>query len=240
MGKRKVDPQVKRDAILRIKAGSSTYREEAKRLGITPPALHEVKKKMDAREAAEAPPPSAPAAASQLDKALGAAGLGTKVDVSKPPTPEELKLAAPQALQLDADYCVGTLTQIKTVGTCGGAVLMGVPIFDERVFKAGKLGKTAEEAVRTAAPELAPLLRKYLPDGSSLVGLAIVLVMDFAGTYGTLRELRTEYQKKSEEAEKAAPPEAAPVPKPPPPTRTESTHYPEGWMANIKPAPEAA
>jgi hypothetical protein len=195
MPKRKVKTDEMRAAAARVVSGSTSYGDEGKRLGVSRQAVFAAAKKI--RPDTDAPPVDAKPSDSPLDAARRAAGTAPP-DSKTPLTPEELKRAGPDAVRMDADYCVTTLNEVKTVAAMGGALLCKVPVTDERVWKLGQLTPNAENAVRTAAPELAPLLRKYLPDGTALIGLVVVLAMDAAGTYNALRELGIEYKKKRE------------------------------------------
>ena len=198
MGKRKVEPEKKRAAIARVLSGSTSYGEEAKRLNVAKSTLHEAAQKI--KPGADQPSPAAgdsPLEAAQKAAGVkGAAGAGAS---KVPLTPDEVKIAGADALKMDADYCVATINQVKSVSIMGVAWWFDLPILSEpRLTPLMSLGPKAEEATRTAAPELAPLLRKYFPDGSLLIGLALALAMDTAGTVQGLKPLIDEYRKKRE------------------------------------------
>jgi len=199
MGKRKVDPLKKREAIARVLTGSTTYRTEAKRLGVSKSTLHEAAQdlKPDNDQVDQAAGPSE----TPLEAARKAAGLAK--DPKAPLTTDELKLASPQAIAMEQEYCLATIASAKLLGTCGGALIARVPLTDERVFQVAQIGKPAVEGIRAAAPELSPLLKKYLPEGASLVGLAIVLLFDCAASFMQMRDLSLEYRKKRDEEEAA-------------------------------------
>jgi hypothetical protein len=198
MGKRKVKPEEKRAAAARVVAGSTTLRQEADRLGLSKSTIHETVQEIRPDSANPAPPDKPGTPLEEAKKAIGTAPPGPKAILTK----EELLKAGPQAIALEEQYVVTTLNEIKTLGVLGGGLLMRIPVMtDPRIPPIAKLGDMAEAAARTAAPELGPLMRKYLPDGSALIGLALALLLDAAGTFLALREIGLEYRKKREEEE---------------------------------------
>jgi transposase-like protein len=196
MGKRKVDPEKKRAAVARVLSGSTSYGDESKRLGVAKSTLHEAAQKI--KPGADAPPPAA--GDSPLEAAQKAAGVkGAAGSSNVPLTADEVKLAGADALKQDQDWCVSQLNQVKSMSVLGVAWWYDVPILTEpRLTPLLSLGPKAEEATRTAAPELAPLLRKYFPDGSLLIGLVVALAMDGAGTFQGIKPLIDEQRKKRE------------------------------------------
>lgn len=206
MGRRKVSPGVKRAAVARVVAGSSSLREEANRTGLSKSTLHEavqdLRPKPDEPDAGGAAAEPGDSALEAAQKAIGISAEDTK----RPLTRDEILRAGPDARQMDEEFCVNTLNEIKTLGVLGGGLAQGIPVLSEkRLEPLCKMGEMAEGATRTAAPELAPLLRKYLPDGSALVGLALVLVLDAGGTFLAMRQIAAEHQaRREEEAKKKA------------------------------------
>jgi hypothetical protein len=208
VGKRKVKPEVKRAAAARVVSGSSSLREEASRTGLSKSTLHEAVRDLQPKPGEDPGQPQISPGDSALEAAQKA--VGAAPPAKGPLTPEEILKAGPAAREQDENYCVTTLNEIKTVGVFGGGLLMGIPVLTEkRLLEISKLGEMAEGATRTAAPELAPLLRKWLPEGSTLAGLVVVLLIDLAGTWSAMREIALEYRKKREAEEAAKKKEAA-------------------------------
>jgi len=237
--KRKTDPIVLADAVSRIKSGEWQLQQAAERCGIAISAMSTAVHRDDGiplQKATDDTEGSTP-----LDRALAAAGVGDQgpgpdqadkgPSKSQPPPSSETRPTADKPVVSDADYCVGVVLTAKKIAVLGGGLWMGIPPLDDRLAKLGDLSKDLRKATEVASPELAPILKKWFPEGSLLLAFCVSLLFESLGTHGAMKELAKEHAAKRLEKKAEAEKKAAETPKaPPPPTNGQR----EPWLSKIK------
>lgn len=195
MGKKKVDPERKRRAVVDVIKGKP-LREAARELGVAPSTLHESVKETRERTAAgwggepaaaapapEAASPGAPAAAdaiAKVDRILahaGAAPADNGSDVTKPLTPQEL---APKPALDKAEYCVQKCSTFKGMAVFGISQNYKVPSTDPLLKQLAPLSMGLELEIRAQADFLFPYLEKWGGPGV-LAAMAIYELWQMAG-----------------------------------------------------------
>jgi len=203
--KRKTDPAVLAEAIQKIKSGEWKLQEAADRCGIAVSAMSVAARRNDGIPLAEAQPATDK---SDLDVALEAAG-GSAEEPTSPPAEKSSIPPAPPVIS-DADYCVQIIGTIKKIGVLGGGMLGGVSPLDDRLGKLGEMSKDFRKATEVASPQLAPILKKWFPDVSLLLGFAIAAMFEGLGAYMGVRELsRLEKEKRIAKAKEQPPVKSA-------------------------------
>jgi hypothetical protein len=204
--KRKTDPAVLADAIAKIKSGEWKLQEAADRCGIAVSAMSVAARRSDGIPLASAAP--AVEDKSDLDVALEAAG-------GSPETPTPPEGPTPPAGEKapgisDADYCVQIVGTIKRIGVLGGGMLSGVSPLDDRLGKLGEMSKDFRKATEVASPQLAPILKKWFPDVSLLLGFAIAAMFEGLGAWMGVKDLsRIEKEKRLAKAKETPPVKSA-------------------------------
>lgn len=226
--KRKTDPAKLAELVTRVKSGEITLSAAAVEAGIAVSAMHTAVNRIEGVPLPSAP--EDPSTTSPLERALDAAGVGGPEEKQAPPGS-----SAPPPLPTvsDGDYCVQTVGALKKIVVMGGGLVMKINLLDDRLTKLGDLGKDAKKACEVASPELAPILRKWLPEGSVLLGLAVALMFDALGTYMGMKTLALEAKQKrlEKEAKEEKTVESAVEDAPPPGTNGSNR---ESWMSKIR------
>lgn len=182
MGKRKVDPELKRKKIVEVIRDKKPLRQAAKELGLAPSTLHEAVKETEARTekafepagdqakpaptdpaaAAAAPAPSKEAEQKKIDDILaharGLAAAPAGSDVTRPLSPTELRPAP----ALDrATFCVEKSKTLKALSIWGISHNYGIPATDPILKELTPLSPGLEIEIRANADFLFPYLEKW-------------------------------------------------------------------------------
>ncbi len=203
MGKKKVDPERKRRAVVEVIRDKKPLREAARELGVAPSTLHEAVVETKERTAAALPLPTtatteiAPAAAAAGDQATPKPDAAAKVDrilahagavttpggsaVTAPLTAKEL---APVPRVDKAEYCVQKCATFKGMAVFGISQNYKVPASDPMVKQLAPLSLGLELEIRAQADFLFPYLEKWGGPGM----LAAMAIYELWQVMGMLKE----------------------------------------------------
>lgn len=214
-----IDEKKKAAAVARILSRASTAAKEAFYLKCDVRTIERAvsKARLEAGAARPAtpppgasppPPPPPPAAAPDnggkntvLAKVLDAADGGTSgppPSNSPPPPPEKKPTPEEETKKRDVDFALGQMRELKETGTGLSALLMRIPLSDERVEEAAELSWFAENSIENNAAQVAEWFRAATKGGPWL--LILILVVDVVASAMAMMELNQEYREKRDAA----------------------------------------
>lgn len=236
--KRRVNPVNVAEAIRKLRANEWDLAEAANFCEVSTDMMNRVYDRAMDDEGVPLKPADKPANVSSLDKALEAGGCPVPNKPLPPSTPGQPPPPVKPVVPNDK-YCVEIVGMTKKLAVLGGGVIMGISPLDERLAKVGEMSPDLVKATEVAADDLAPILKRWFPEGSALLAFGVALMFDGMGTYMVMKELKVEWRNKriadQDEAKKAPTVEnvarkAAGLPANGPVSR-------ESWMKNIRRVP---
>jgi len=199
--KRTADPVRLAEAIRKVRAGEWLISDAAGFCGISEYMMTQAIAQFG--DGVPLKPADKPANVSSLDKALEAGGC----PVPNKPTPSSTPGQPPPPVKPvvpNDKYCVEIVGMTKKLTVLGGGMIMGISPLDERLTKVGEMSPDLITATEAAANDLAPILKRWFPEGSALLAFAVALMFDGLGTFMVMKELKVEYKgKRIAEQEKA-------------------------------------
>lgn len=209
MGKKRVDPERKREAIVQVVGKRKTLRQAARDLGVTPSTLHEAVKRTEERTAAEiikqepaAPESSSGPAAepshgaapapskSTVDKILEKVGIkpaATKGDPTAPIKPGETTEIIGRVDAAKVEYCAKKVQAFKGIAVFGLSKKYKIPLHDEaaktQCQRMAQVSEPLDVEVRANAEFLYPYLVKFGGPGM----LLLTAVWEFYSLMGEMK-----------------------------------------------------